>query len=206
MRKINKLIPPVFFSDFVSKEKPVHWKDCDSEVKKKSNEHMLLNEQNLLCGYTEIYIDNDDCHIDHYIKRSIDNRLCYTWNNLIVAVNDEDFGAKFKDNGPYNVKKNEDYNGILNPVNDIAEDFFQFTLDGIIESKSELELLNSSKANKTIEVFNLNHDSLIDRRKSLALAIKSYKDGGLSNEDIKLYTEGSGFHTCIAYILENYFD
>lgn len=205
MKKINKLPAPFVFTEFVRLENPVNWSDCDGEVKRQSKEHMLLNEQNILCGYTEIYIDNEDCHIDHYIKRSFDNRLCYVWDNLIVAVNDEDFGAKYKDNGANNVKSSADYNNIFNPVNDITQNFFKFSLDGEINSKDDLDAINFSKAKKTIEVFNLNHDSLKERRKSLALTIKNLKDGGLSNEVIKSCMESIGFHSCTSYILENYF-
>lgn len=207
MRKINKSLPtPAFFSDFVKRDKPKEWKDCESEVKKQSKEYMLLYEQSFLCGYTEIYIDNEDIHIDHYIKRSIDNRLCFEWDNLIVAVNDEDFGAKCKDNGTNNVKTIADYNNIFNPVIDATEIFFEFSLDGQIDSKKGLEHINSSKACKTIEVFNLNHSSLKDRRRNLAILIKNFKDGGITNEEIKLYTEEIGFHTCATYLLDNYFD
>lgn len=54
-----------------------------------------------------------------------------------------------------------------------------------VDLKKGLKHINSSKAGKTIEVFNLNHSSLKDRRRNLTIMIKNFKDGGISNEEIK---------------------
>lgn len=204
MKKINKQDPPKKFTDFVRTKKPNNWKFCDSEVRKEAKEYMLLEEQDLLCGYTEIYIDNENCHIDHYVKRSLNNSLCYNWNNLIVAVNDEDFGAKHKDNGPNNIKSLADYNNILNPVIDDSKDFFKYSLDGEATYLDDLNKSDSLKCNKTIEVFNLNHNSLKNRRSDLAKLIVKMRSGGLDDDNIRLALENSGFYSYTNYILENY--
>lgn len=204
MKKINKTQPTQDFIDFVKKKKPTDWRDCDANVRNNARDHMLLQEQYLLCGYTEIYIDNEDCHIDHYVKRSLDNSKCYDWNNLIVAVNDEDFGAKYKDNGRNNIKSLVEYNNILNPIIDNGEDYFEYSLDGKIDSISSLTGNNLIKADKTIEVFNLNHNSLKTRRNDISKLIIDLRKGQMDDEDIKLALEKSGFYSFTNYVLENY--
>lgn len=206
MKKINKAQPPKSFSEFVKKEMPIHWSECNSDVKSDSKETMLLYEQDFLCGYTEIFIDNEDCHIDHYVKRSIDNRLCYVWENLIVAVNDDEFGAKYKDNGENCIKMIGDYSSIVNPVLEEAQYYFKYSLDGQIDPADELDDTKKLKANRTIEVFYLNHQSLKTRRKDIAYAIKALNDGGVETEAITKFLEQLGFHSFTNYILDNYFN
>ncbi|MCW2465063.1 retron system putative HNH endonuclease [Elizabethkingia anophelis] len=204
MKKINKQNPPKEFTDFVKNKKPSVWNDCDGDVKKVAKEYILLEEQDILCGYTEIYIDNEDCHIDHYVKRSLDNKKCYDWNNLIVAVNDEDFGAKHKDNGPSNIKSLAEYNNILNPIIDNGDDYFEYSLDGKIDPISSLQGNALTKSDRTIEVFNLNHNSLKSRRSDLSKLIIDMRSGGLDDDAIKLALEKSGFYSYTNYVLKNY--
>ncbi|MFY7843724.1 retron system putative HNH endonuclease [Chryseobacterium gambrini] len=204
MKKINKRDPPKVFSDFVRTKRPTNWKDCESDVKEEAKEFMLLEEQDLLCGYTEIYIDNEDCHIDHYVKRSLDNRLCYNWNNLIVAVNDEDFGAKHKDNGENNIKSLAQYNDILNPVNDDGNDYFQYSLNGEINPIETLNPKDVDKSDNTINIFNLNHNSLKTRRADLGKIIINLRNGGLKDDEILGCLGKSGFYSFTNYVLQNY--
>ena len=206
MKKIDKTDPPKSFVDFVKKKKPVHWCDCDSLIKSEAKEFMLLNEQDLLCGYTEIYIDNDDNHIDHYVKRSIDNGLCYDWNNLIVSVNDDDFGAKYKDNGENGVKVKSDYLKLLNPVKENCEVFFKYSFDGKIDALDDLNKNDKEKAIRTIEAFNLNHESLKSRRKEIPNLIQCFIEGGESVVDIPKYLDNYGFTTCVNYFITNFFN
>lgn len=204
MKKINKKNPPKVFSDFVRTKRPTNWKDCESDIKEEAKEFMLLEEQDLLCGYTEIYIDNEDCHIDHYVKRSLDNRLCYNWNNLIVAVNDEDFGAKHKDNGGNNIKSLAQYNDILNPVNDDGNDYFQYSLNGEIDPIETLNPKDIDKSHNTIKIFNLDHNSLKTRRADLGKIIIDLRNGGLKDDEILGCLGKSGFYSFTNYVLQNY--
>lgn len=87
-----------------------------------------MDDQNYLCGYTEIKLD-DNYHIDHFIKRDIDPRQTFDWQNMIAAVHDSKFGADFKDKtvnkNDYN-KRLKKYNCILNPVTENMENRFIF--------------------------------------------------------------------------------
>ena len=119
MRKINKDNPIVGFNGNNFNNSCNNWSDFHEDHKdifEESRSVILTDEQNQLCGYTEIYInDLKDCHIDHYKKKSMFPELTFEWNNLIVATKDSNFGANYKDNKS-GIQKNN-YGNIFNPVN-----------------------------------------------------------------------------------------
>lgn len=81
-----------------------------------------------------------------------------------------------------NIKSLEEYNNILNLVNDDGRDYFKFSL-------------NDEIGKKTIEVFNLNHTLLTNRRSDLQKLIINMRSGGLDDDGIKLALEKSGFYS-----------
>jgi len=193
MRKINKLTPLPNFNGSNYNNDCTLWtcKNCNQitfhnkykEIYEETRWQILNEEQNQLCGYTEIYINKlEDCHIDHYIKREFVSRLTFDWDNLIVATKDSDFGANYKDN-TYNIQQTE-YSQIYNPVLDNIK--FQYDEFGaIIEEEGKIK--------KTVEVFNLNCKSLKKRRADIISIIRSLKNDGNANEDIKVSLKDVGF-------------
>jgi uncharacterized protein (TIGR02646 family) len=159
------------------------------EVFEETRLQILIDEQKEKCGYTEIYInDEKECHIDHYVKQEYKQNLKFDWNNYIVATKDNIFGANYKDN-TYKIQENE-YPLIFNPIVDNVEEYFYYDEFGrIIE--------DNAKVKKTIEVFNLNHNYLIERREKIITLIDSYKQGGLSFLDIKNTLEDYGFKSVV---------
>jgi len=150
---------------------------------------ILIEEQFQQCGYTEIYIDNEEeCHIDHYLKQEHNQNSIFDWNNLIVATKDNSFGANYKDN-TYKINRNE-YTLIFNPIIDNVENNFHYDELGMIR-----EDLN--KVKKTVEVFNLNVKYLRDRRKKIITLIDEFKNGGLSANDIKSTLKDYGFKSVV---------
>ena len=193
MRKINKLTPLPNFNGSNYNHDCSLWacKNCNQitfhnkykNIYEDTRLQILVDEQNQLCGYTELYINElEESHIDHYIKREFDQNLTFDWNNLIVATKDNDFGANYKDN-TYSIQRN-DYSQIYNPVIDNV--VFKYNKWGeIIEETDRIK--------KTVEVFNLNYKPLADRRKSLIKLIEDYKQGGLSNQEIESTLNTYGF-------------
>ena len=202
MRKINKGTPVAGFNGNNFNNSCTTWLDFHEEhqeIYEKSRFVILADEQNQLCGYTEIYInDLTDCHIDHYKKRSLFPELTFEWNNLIAATKDSDFGAIYKDNKS-GIREN-DYNHIFNPVTDNVENYFYYTTWGEVTPKIAISEIDNQKAKKTIEVFNLNHKSLKDRRRNLDNMISSY--GEMPKEDIFAVFKNLGFRSTINQILE----
>ena len=202
MRKINKNTPLPNFNGADYNNSCRTWNDFHKnhkEIYEDARLQILTNEQNQLCGYTEIYINElENCHIDHYKKRSMFPQLTFEWNNLIVATKDSEFGANYKDNKS-GIQANE-YADIFNPVIDDVEDCFDYTTWGEVIPKSKIDEDKSQKAKNTIDVFNLNHNSLKQRRKNLIRMINSYKD--MAKEDILIFLGSSGFLSLLNEILK----
>jgi len=150
---------------------------------------ILVDEQKHQCGYTEIYInDSKDSHIDHYVKRSHNPHRVFDWSNLIVATKDDDFGANYKDN-EYSIGVDE-YSTILNPIVDEVENFFYYSQWGEIRE-------DEGKVKNSVNVFNLNHQYLKQRRAALITLINNYNNSGLSIDDIKNALVGYGFRSVV---------
>lgn len=200
MRKINKSVPPQSFSSLMSSRgKPSNWDEFHKNNKDVFNdcrETILINEQNCLCGYTELPIQEiTDCHIDHYKKKSLNPSFCFDWDNFIVATKDSDFGACFKDN--HFCSCITDYLEIFNPVVDDCSTYFEYDSFGEIKPKNGLRIEEKTKAEKTIEVFNLKENSLNSRRQFVIQSIKSYMAGGLPAQAIEEALSPYGFKSVI---------
>jgi len=204
MRKINKLTPLPHFNGNNYNIDCKIWscKKCTDITfhKKYKNIYedtrwqILIDEQNQLCGYTELYIENlEDSHIDHYKKREHFPNLTFEWNNLVVATKDNDFGANYKDN-TYQLEKTE-YTSIFNPVTDSVEEYFYYDEFGMIR---EIE----GKVKKTVEVFHLNDSYLKERRAKVIKLIDDYKKGGLSSTEILTELEQYGFKSVLNQYLK----
>lgn len=202
MRKINKSSAPASLLSFCDK-RPVEW----SEIHKPENRHVYddclatcVDDQRNLCAYTEILLDEGTRHIDHYIKRSIDNRLTFEWSNMVAAVKDSKYGADWKDSHvtprDYDAD-NKCYSNILNPVADDLAGRFVYHTDGLIAPSDDGDEL----AVNTIAVFNLNEPSLKSRRKVVMQSVRNMVASGISKEDVSLYLKSSGFHSVVEYEL-----
>ncbi|MFK5975108.1 MAG: hypothetical protein QM493_01250 [Sulfurovum sp.] len=203
MRRISKSTPlPNFNGDNYNND-CFRWtcNKCDEitlhnkykKIYEKIRLMILIDEQNQLCGYTEIYINElTECHIDHYKKREFFPEQIFDWNNLIVATKDDDFGANFKDNS-YRIQE-EEYYEIYNPIFDDIP--FEYNEWGeIIEEEG--------KVKKTIEIFNLNCESLKRRRSDIITTIKALKNDGEDLDDIRSSLEYTGFTSVVEQELRN---
>ena len=193
MRKINKRTPLANFNGPNYKNICSNW-DCFhkkyKDVFQEARLQILIDEQNGLCGYTEIYIQNEEeSLIDHYKKKNsaFYPSLVFEWSNLIVATKDSEFGANFKDNKCHGnnrgIQKIE-YREIYNPV----IDKIKFTYDAfgaIVEEEGKIK--------KTVEVFNLNCESLKRRRANIISTIQALKKENHNIEDIKISLKDAGF-------------
>lgn len=203
MRRIKKSPEPPSLTAF-NKRIHVSWDD----IHLPNNQHVYndcicqcLLDQEDLCGYTEIPLDKDGRHIDHYIKRDLEPGLTFSWDNMIGAVKDSRFGADWKDDHIDDVEYvhgSRRYENIYNPVTDDLDGVFRFSTDG------EIEPVNSSdqKAKTTISVFNLNEQSLRERRRICMEYARNLSSNGFTKDDVLAYLRNSGFISAISYELE----
>lgn len=168
MQKINKGNPPAFFSDFIKKSKPKDWNDI-APIREQLRKYILENEQKGCCVYTEIKIEKDkNCHIDHFHTRNLFKNETFAYNNLLVSCNSEKYGAKYKDK---QIKSKADYTFLINPTVDTPSDYIEYTFTGEMEAIGE-----NQKGIQTINYFNLNEQSLVNRRKRVIKNLGSMKD------------------------------
>jgi len=200
MKKINKQNPLPDFASFVLKNNPTEWRQLPSKISADSRFCILCNEQDGLCGYSEMILEEDSTssHIDHYYKRNLFPKKTFDWNNLIVSTIDEDFGGKYKDN-TYKIKA-EEYQQIFNPVVDDMSQFIEYSGNGKIMPLNNLSEDVVNKVKKTIEVFNLNCSSLKNKRRDLISQLNSCKN--IPQDEIKKAFSNRGFVSVLNWFLK----
>lgn len=198
MRRVSKGDPIESFSDYSANNPGATWDTFHRDARQcylDSRMQILIEEQDCLCGYTEICIANvTDAHLDHYHKKSIFPEMTFAWDNLIAATLDSDFGANYKDS-VYKIKK-EEYPAIFNPAAEDVHTYLYYNQRGEIEPQSTLNASEKIKVKKTIEVFNLNHPSLRTRRETIINQIRNCV-GSLSIEEIISAFSASGFKSVV---------
>ena len=197
MRKILKGEPMPSFVEFVRRHHPTRWEDA-SDVRRIWREYILEYEQHRLSGYTEKPVLLDQSHIDHFRKQSLFNTLIFDWNNYIVDGQDDTFGAKYKDRY---VKTRADNEKLINPVTEDASCYFKYELNGKIDVADGLSEFDIERANYTIDAFNLNEASLMDRRRIVINTIlDSFSD--LEDEVILEALASEGFTSVVEQLLQ----
>lgn len=202
MRHISKSNAPKSLDDF-KERKHTMWKDIHKECDKHVYDDCLTQcelDQDELCGYTEIPLSSGKKHIDHYVKRDIDPNLTFSWTNMIAAVKDYRFGADWKDDhikkSDYDSSKKR-YKNILDPVVDDFTCRFKFYTDGFMEPSNCNDIL----AENTITMFNLNNETLKNRRANSMTLARSMFEGGMGKDEILYYMASDGFISAIEYEL-----
>lgn len=183
MRKINK-IPCPKFVNHLSRNKLNKfniWNKLDLNIKQKTRDYILKEEQKGLSAYTEKRIEKSKkLHIDHFHKRDLYPQQTFDWDNLLVDEKEKPYGADAKDKKILKC----DYKWVINPVVDDPHQYFEYSANGEIIPKIGLGKYEKKRAEKTIEIFNLNHSSLVDYRKTQYKHIHDYLDAGLPKQDI----------------------
>ena len=152
-------------------------------------EFILAVEQQNLSGYTEAPLRIDDSHIDHFYKRSLFQEKVHSWDNLVVDTIDETYGAKYKDR---HVKITDDNLKLINPVAEDPRQFFRYKVDGRIVPAETLSEIERERADYTIDAFNLNERSLVERRRALlSVDINAY--GEVTLEQLQEWLKDYGF-------------
>lgn len=191
MLQINK-VEPSFFTEKKRKinepKQSSAWEEL-SDIRADLREYILSNEQKDMCVYCEKMITSDrrKSNIDHFKLRSLYPELTLDYNNLFVSCNNIYHCSSKKDNAKL---KKDDFENIVNPI-DIEENF-SYTYIGEIEGKNE-------KAKNSIEVFGLNHKSLVEERKQIINYIEFYKE---TKEEI-LISSFNGHKNLIKFLKRN---
>jgi uncharacterized protein (TIGR02646 family) len=172
MLKIDKLREPEFFRTYVNKNKLTDWGELHKEPElitlKRLNKYILENEQtptkSALCAYCERKVTTEKSHIEHIKPRSKFPNDIFSYNNLIVSCDDNNSCGKYK--------KSEWDEKFINPVSENLSAYSSYDFDGLIIPK----VVDTSRADITINILNLNYSKLKDRRRTILLAINNYPE------------------------------
>ena len=175
---------PVFFTEAKSKVKlPKISSAWDSEeikdIRPQLREHILLEEQNLLCAYCEKAIDDNpkNSNIDHFRLKAghLYPEKTLDYSNLLVSCNTKGRCSNYKDK---HIKSKDDYDNIVNPTIENPDDFFDYLITGRI-----VAIDKNPKAEFTIDIFQLGRnrdDSLSRQRRQLVYSLKQYSNLALN--------------------------
>jgi uncharacterized protein (TIGR02646 family) len=204
MIHIEKTPYPAFV-DFVERNKPQNWDALDATVRTNTRKYILVEEQGKQCAYTELPIEyeKNNTHIEHLKRKNAAffPELTFEWTNLFVSCNASDFGGKYKDETYLKGKVKADNALIINPSIDNPADFFELKSWGELTIKENLNDTDRRKAEITRDAFNLNHNSLKQRRIEIIQMIKQYQNGGLDPIMIREYLNYKGFRSIIEFEL-----
>lgn len=207
MIKVDRSEKHSEFEAFRQKKRVNNWIDFSCprsqyHILYKDCRRQLLYKQGGLSAYTEVPLEENKSHIDHFRKRDLFPNLSFEWNNLIVdEIGVARYGAGHKDKI---IKHIEDYELLINPVLEDPCEYLTYLVNGKIIPKKNLNTEDKKKASFTIEAFNLNHPSLIMRRSTLQKIVEDYSS--LDDQFIKSNLKKYGFITFLAFILENKVD
>lgn len=172
MLKVQKTLEPKFYKDFKTKHisKINNWDDMNDhyEVKQELREYMLLEEQNFKCPYCESLIyDESEGNIEHIRPKDKFKELYLDYNNFLTSCRSTYSCDNFKGS-----KWDENF---INPVLEDPRDYFTYDLySGEIIPKSDDKMIKE-KAEKTIEILNLNHNNLKNKRRNFIKMLSKLK-------------------------------
>ncbi|MGL5427543.1 MAG: retron system putative HNH endonuclease [Cetobacterium sp.] len=172
MLKVEKTLEPKFYEDFKTKNisKIKNWDDMNEhyEVKQELREYMLVVEQNFKCPYCESLIyDESEGNIEHIMPKDKFKELYLDYNNFLTSCRSTYSCDNFKGS-----KWNDSF---INPVLEDPREYFTYDLyTGEIIPKSDDKIIKE-KAEKTIEILNLNHNNLKNKRRNFIKMLKKLK-------------------------------
>ena len=203
MFKITK-DEPVFFTNAKKKVKlPLvssAWREIGNDkkgFKTELREHILLEEQNMVCAYCEQEIESDgnSSNTDHFKTRNLFPKETLNYENLLVSCKNKSHCEYIKDKFGLNIS---DYTKIINPVLEDPDSFFEYGIAGDILVKNGLTNLENEKAKFTIKVFRLDDISLEKDRRRVVHMLQSYKNQNFEiNEIFRFLSDYKSFIECI---------
>lgn len=155
MKKINKDETPLFWSTYCRRNRNVHYKTADSEIKQELKQHMLEIQKHI-CAYCCSQIDDTKAHNEHIKPQDLYPNLSMEYTNLVVSCTTQ--GAE----STCGMHKENDFNENLfvSPLSEDCENNFRFEMNGKVAGITE-------KGRYTVELLNLNSYRLVSARKAL---------------------------------------
>lgn len=177
MRTIHKTLPPAILQKEQQKSPPATRRDAENRWKrfrgtrgKNQVRSSLLDEQWWLCAYTEIALASfaHGCHIEHIEPKGINPARTFDYHNMVVSTLDsgslprfskqDRFGGHFK-------QETYDPSLFISPLQPGAAKYFDYLSNGRVVPTSALNRTETSRADYTIRLLNLNAPYLVNERR-----------------------------------------
>ncbi|MCK6603988.1 MAG: TIGR02646 family protein [Ignavibacteriaceae bacterium] len=182
---IPKTSPPDLIVEWINRRRIVSEESVKFEYlqnpEKEDLRKILLAEQYHLCCYTQLRLIAERSHIEHLIPQSVSieaGRFSETvsYNNLVAAFSDDEFGARYKSDWPSDTEKSD----FVKPTDKSCSERFEYTGSGLVKPAD-----NDTSAQKTIEKLNLNHPRLVKKRRETYLNQFLTVKGGMKKKDLR---------------------
>lgn len=139
---------------------------ADRELIRNPLNEMSTRGNKTFCNYCEQMISHPSKgHIEHLAPRNHYPKLVFDWPNLYLSCQDSDHCGHFKDSGKGTAYSPSD---LIRPDQEDPEAIFQFFSTGKVEPRTGLDQDTLERAEKTIKVFNLNAQQLVNARSAAA--------------------------------------
>lgn len=168
MLKVDKQGEPQFFKEFKKKTKPKNWSDYDYDIKRKLKSFMFENEQGYVCVYCETKLDLENSQIEHIKPKDKFPKILDDYSNYLVSCINSKCCGQYKGS-----KWDEKF---INPTLENPFDYLTYDMmTGEIKPIAK-EGIRYEKAERTIEILNLNNKRLCGARKKFILEYKYLDD------------------------------
>ena len=166
------------------------------------------------CAYCEESLDVER-HIDHFRPKMRYRELTFAWTNLFLSCDSKDSCGHYKDGAGklgkgYGAAK-YDPRDLVDPCIEDPSEFLYFHSDGSVRQRRKLPAEKARRAAETLRVFNLNHTTLMKRRRQVADDYHHLLDSLAECDDVerleKIQKElelssGKPFSAVIRHVLE----
>lgn len=154
-------------------------------AKKKEVQLDLLVMQDERCAYCESALDLAEGHIEHFRRKNKDwfPELTFVWDNLYYSCMGNGTCGCHKDR----VLEKDQVDMLIDPCKDNPEDYLVFTPDGEVNPRPALSESDRARAELTIDVFNLRHPALCQKRANEIRKYAWMRDSEYSSDEIDEY-------------------
>lgn len=126
----------------------------------------IIEMQENFCAYCQCKINphSKNSFIEHFFRRDDFPKKTFDWNNLFGSCNNKETCGNYKDHQAKKISPDH----ICKPDIHDPKKYLQFLANGKVQPKPDIAQQHQTKAENTIEAFNLKHSSLVNRRRTIA--------------------------------------
>lgn len=178
MRRLERGEAPACLGDYAPRRH--QWEDLLASTCITGIREHLHEMQGGSCVYCECHLSVGNQHVEHFWARSRYPEQTFSWENLFLSC---EYGQHC---GRY--KGGRDASGLIKPDEEDPEHFLQFWENGEATARQGLDERDRERAERTIEMLNLNAPQLRSKRYRFIRIYRDRLDSAIA--EIQGYLEG----------------